>query len=149
MSPKPLVWINGYPGTGKLTIAKFLTKRLLGNDKAMLIHNHILIDPIAWCFGNPIKEPEWYRIRHALRAGLFENYVKNPSELHKTIVFTGAFRKPKATIRPLQTPRPIYSTTLTVSRLRKEHQRRPIFFARIQRRRRERRARILTHILEH
>jgi adenylylsulfate kinase-like enzyme len=87
--PQPLIWINGYPGTGKLTIAKFLVSQLLGNSKAMLIHNHILIDPIYRRFGDSVTPADVDRIRHALREGFFENYVRNEDMMDRVIVFTG------------------------------------------------------------
>lgn len=42
-SPAPVIYINGYPGVGKFTIAKALQRLIAGS---ILIHNHQLIDPI-------------------------------------------------------------------------------------------------------
>ena len=41
----PLVWINGFPETGKLRVAEQLSI-LLGAGKTILTHNHQLIDPV-------------------------------------------------------------------------------------------------------
>lgn len=41
----PLLWINGFPGSGKLTIAKKIVKLSAGDT--VLIDNHQLIDPVA------------------------------------------------------------------------------------------------------
>ncbi|KAK1674766.1 hypothetical protein BDP55DRAFT_666228 [Colletotrichum godetiae] len=42
-NPQPIIHINGYPGTGKLTIARALEQKLAPG--ARLIHNHPLINP--------------------------------------------------------------------------------------------------------
>ncbi|KAK1766698.1 hypothetical protein QBC33DRAFT_83827 [Phialemonium atrogriseum] len=38
------IYINGYPGVGKLTVAKELEKLIPGSK---IYHNHLLIDPVA------------------------------------------------------------------------------------------------------
>jgi gluconate kinase len=49
-----VVHINGWPGCGKLTIARLLAKRL----SARLIDNHLLLNPVAAMFdrGAPLRE---------------------------------------------------------------------------------------------
>lgn len=54
VAPAPLVWINGFPGTGKLTIARELINIISGMDdgpdhvqpQPLLLDNHQLIDPV-------------------------------------------------------------------------------------------------------
>jgi len=45
MTPPPLIWINDFPGSGKLTVANALVN-LVGEDKIHLIDNHQLIDAV-------------------------------------------------------------------------------------------------------
>ncbi|KAM3499568.1 hypothetical protein MY10362_007176 [Beauveria mimosiformis] len=40
--PLPIIHINGFPGTGKLTVAKHLEQLL--TPRARLVHNHLLIN---------------------------------------------------------------------------------------------------------
>ena len=42
--PGCLVLLNGFPGVGKLTIARSLQSKL-GNEDTRLIDNHVIIDP--------------------------------------------------------------------------------------------------------
>ena len=42
----PLIWINGFPGTGKYTIASILANKWMEGQCA-LIHNHDLIDAVT------------------------------------------------------------------------------------------------------
>jgi hypothetical protein len=42
--PAPLVYINAFPGTGKLTTARALVSLL---TNSLLLGNHTLIDPVA------------------------------------------------------------------------------------------------------
>ncbi|KAF2624945.1 hypothetical protein BU25DRAFT_474443, partial [Macroventuria anomochaeta] len=52
--PAPLVWINGFLGSGKLTIARSLTTLL---PSMILIDNHKLIDPVEAHF--PQTHPDY------------------------------------------------------------------------------------------
>ncbi|KAF6823854.1 hypothetical protein CPLU01_11163 [Colletotrichum plurivorum] len=61
------IYINGYPGIGKLTIAKELQSRL---QHSKIYHNHLMIDPIA-----PIVDrtsPDYHAIRTGLRRHLLD-----------------------------------------------------------------------------
>ncbi|KAF6804264.1 hypothetical protein CSOJ01_10295 [Colletotrichum sojae] len=61
------IYINGYPGIGKLTIAKELQSRL---QHSKIYHNHLMIDPIA-----PIVDrtsPNYQAIRTSLRRHLLD-----------------------------------------------------------------------------
>lgn len=58
---QPFIYINGFPGVGKLTIARELQKLL---PKAELIDNHQLIDPVAAIFER--TDPEYQPARKEL-----------------------------------------------------------------------------------
>jgi uridine kinase len=45
MTPHLLIWINGFPGSGKPTAANALVN-LVGEDKIHLIDNHQFIDAV-------------------------------------------------------------------------------------------------------
>ncbi len=80
----PLVWINGFPGAGKLTVATALAEL----DKTVIvIDNHRLIDPVEAKF--PRSHPDYQRERHLYRQKVFEEHVCNPATLSRTVVFTG------------------------------------------------------------
>ncbi|KAK2729109.1 hypothetical protein CKAH01_10548 [Colletotrichum kahawae] len=79
----PVIWINGFPGTGKLTIATQLV-RLIGKDRAVLIDNHQLIDNVKL----PRRHPQYWEARALERQKAFRAYVLAPHMQHKTIIFT-------------------------------------------------------------
>ena len=95
MTVAPPVWINGFLGTGKYTIAKQLAS-LLGNEKAILINDHQLIDPVEE--GIARKHPEYPNLRlhpdcqnrrRERRLTAFEQYVVDASMPSITVIFTG------------------------------------------------------------
>lgn len=95
MAAAPLVWINGFPGTGKYTIAKQLVS-LLGNEKAILIDNHQLIDPVEQEialnrpeYQNVRLHPNYQNRRREKRVAAFEQYVVDASMHSTTVIFTG------------------------------------------------------------
>jgi hypothetical protein len=65
-----IVHINGWPGSGKLTIARQLTKLLNGR----LVDNHTLINPADCLFDR--ADPHYWPLRCALRSVVFEYAVK-------------------------------------------------------------------------
>ncbi|GAA3061961.1 hypothetical protein GCM10010520_07780 [Rhizobium viscosum] len=85
MTQKPasrIVHINGWPGTGKLTIGRLLAKRL----GARLIDNHMLLNPAEALFarGNPLHAS----LREQIRRAVFDHAVRaDPAE---SFVFTDA-----------------------------------------------------------
>ncbi|MCJ1328816.1 hypothetical protein MMC10_005493 [Thelotrema lepadinum] len=84
MATTPLVWINGFPGTGKLTVAKALVA--LSDEEILLIDNHQLIDPVEAKYSR--DHPDYQQQRQLQRNRVFEKVVHN-KELHsRTIVFT-------------------------------------------------------------
>jgi hypothetical protein len=83
-SPPPVVWINGFPGIGKLTVSRKIVE-LVGQDQILLIDNHQLIDPVKL----PRSHPEYQILRKAERTKVFEKYVLKPEACPKIIIFTG------------------------------------------------------------
>ncbi|KAL7914673.1 hypothetical protein GGI35DRAFT_154278 [Trichoderma velutinum] len=79
----PIVWINAFPGTGKLTVAR----ELVGLDQSsFLIDNHQLIDPVAARFSR--DHPQYQIERRRERERAFDKYVLEPTMISKTIIFT-------------------------------------------------------------
>jgi len=77
-----LIWISGYPGVGKFTIAKEL-KALIGQD-AILIDNHQLIDVVDL----PRDHVDYQSQRKAVRAQAFERVLFNGETATKVAIFT-------------------------------------------------------------
>ncbi|KAI1175827.1 hypothetical protein F4777DRAFT_578612 [Nemania sp. FL0916] len=79
----PLIWINGFPGSGKLTVATALQAL---NRSMTLIDNHKLIDPVSLRL--PRSHPKYQQERKAERQAAFRQHVLGSSSLSKPIVFT-------------------------------------------------------------
>lgn len=79
----PVIWMNGYPGTGKLTVATQLL-RFLGEDNAVLIDNHQLIDKVQLSR----RHPKYWEARRFQRQRAFETYVLPEAMRNKVIIFT-------------------------------------------------------------
>lgn len=86
MIPAPLVWMNGFPGCGKLTVARVLVE-LLGTDNAVLIDNHQLIDPVEARM--PRDHTDYQKERQLQRTIAFTEYVDNAALRSRIIIFTG------------------------------------------------------------
>ncbi len=82
----PLLWVNGFPGSGKLTVMRVLTE-LLGVNRAVLIDNHQMIDPVEAT--TPREHPAYQRQRQLQREKVFKEYVSNPERASQIIIFTG------------------------------------------------------------
>lgn len=77
------IYINSYPGVGKLTVAKELEKLIPGSK---VYHNHLLIDPVA-----PLVErtsPHYHTIRASLRRHVLDIIATSEATQHVTWVFT-------------------------------------------------------------
>ncbi|KAH6984740.1 hypothetical protein BKA56DRAFT_614459 [Ilyonectria sp. MPI-CAGE-AT-0026] len=79
----PFIYINGYPGVGKLTVAKELCKLL---PKAKLVSNHLLIDPVAAIFERTGEE--YQPLRQLLRRQVLKSMAISTSTRDVTWVFT-------------------------------------------------------------
>ena len=62
-----VLFLNGFPGVGKLTIARHL-RRIL--SESLLVDNHLLIDPAEAI--EPNRTPAHYTLRRAIRQAAFE-----------------------------------------------------------------------------
>lgn len=82
----PFIYINGYPGVGKLTVARELEKLL---PKSKIYHNHLLIDPIA-----PLVDrtsPEYTAIRTNLRRQILDVIATSEATRDTTWIFTDSW----------------------------------------------------------
>ncbi|WLR93444.1 nucleoside kinase [Shinella zoogloeoides] len=71
-APGLIVHINGWPGTGKLTIGRLLADRL----GARLLDNHTMINPAEALFSR--RDPLHYSLRNAVRDAVFEHLLRAP-----------------------------------------------------------------------
>lgn len=71
----PLVWINGFPGLGKLTIAKILAAR---DTNIILVDNHQMIDPVEAKISRDHPDYQTERQRHR-QLVLMSMYLVVPS----------------------------------------------------------------------
>ncbi|KAI9795716.1 MAG: hypothetical protein M1833_006885 [Piccolia ochrophora] len=78
-----IVYINGYPGVGKLTVARELSK-LISNSK--IIDNHHLIDPVAMVYDRTM--PEYQPLRRAVREAVLSSIAKSSSTKDVTWICT-------------------------------------------------------------
>lgn len=79
-----IIVLNGFPGTGKLTILKKV-KELLPTETACLLDNHLLIDPVAAVI--PGRSQEHHELRRKIRAPIFEKLQERAQKGH-TILMT-------------------------------------------------------------
>lgn len=105
MAPRPIIYINSWPGAGKHTIAKALAQ-LFGDGARVVrstispgnyrpltnsppenqVHNHLHIDLADAIL--PRSSPDYQALRHQLRSALFRTLVNSP-DTHDTIyIFT-------------------------------------------------------------
>ncbi|KAJ4247813.1 hypothetical protein NW762_013022 [Fusarium torreyae] len=74
-----IIVLNGFPGTGKLTILKHL-KELLLAETSCLLDNHLLIDPVAAVI--PDRSDRHHELRRLVRAPIFEELGNRAREGH-------------------------------------------------------------------
>ncbi len=82
--PLPIIHINGFPGTGKLTIAKELQILLGAHGK--LVHNHLLINPADAVLHR--TQPGYQDLRRALREAVFSALADAPATHGTAYIFT-------------------------------------------------------------
>lgn len=81
--PLPIIHLNGFPGTGKLTVAKHLEQLL---PRARLVHNHLLINPADAVLRR--DEAGYQNLRHAIRAAIFASLVESTATHNFAYLFT-------------------------------------------------------------
>ncbi|KAK4182082.1 hypothetical protein QBC35DRAFT_396683 [Podospora australis] len=81
----PIIWMNGFPGTGKLTVAEKLAA-LCGPENATVLDNHKLIDPVEAKI--PRSHPDYQKERQLYRQAVFEEHVCNAGTLSRLVIFT-------------------------------------------------------------
>jgi hypothetical protein len=89
--PAPIIYINGWPGVGKHTIAKALEKKLDGKGRVVSstisslthlvlskcqVHNHKHIDLAGAIL--PRSTPNYYPLRYQLLEVIFSTLATNP-----------------------------------------------------------------------
>ncbi|KAM6505163.1 hypothetical protein FSOLCH5_015082 [Fusarium solani] len=74
-----IIVLNGFPGTGKLTILKKV-KELLPTETACLLDNHLLIDPVVAVI--PGRSQEHHELRHKIRVPIFEKLQERAQQGH-------------------------------------------------------------------
>ena len=85
-SPPCVLLLNGFPGVGKLTIAKTLEPKLLhSGTPCRLIDNHLLIDPVVAI--EPIRNKAHYALRKKFRQTLYEG-LNEVKEKRLVMLFT-------------------------------------------------------------
>lgn len=85
-NPHPLIHINGFPGTGKLTVAQDLVAHVALSANLKLIHNHLLINPADAVLHR--TQPGYQSLRRAVRAAIFTSLATEPATFNTTYLFT-------------------------------------------------------------
>src|SRR5262245_44240671 len=70
-----IIHVNGWPGCGKLTIARFLTRRLNGK----LLDNHTLLNPAEALFDR--SDPLHGSLRRQVRACVLDHAARLPPSI--------------------------------------------------------------------
>ncbi|KAK4158063.1 hypothetical protein C8A00DRAFT_11133 [Chaetomidium leptoderma] len=79
----PVVWINGFPGSGKLTVATAVAAL----DKTVIVlDNHKLIDPVEARFAR--IHPSYQHERSLFRQAILDRYVYDVATLSRLVIFT-------------------------------------------------------------
>ncbi|KAK1727980.1 uncharacterized protein BDZ83DRAFT_717369 [Colletotrichum acutatum] len=80
------IYINGYPGVGKLTIANAVSKLI---PRSRVFHNHLLIDPVAALLDRDDVEA-YNDLRTTFRRHALDTIATHPALADKTFIFTDA-----------------------------------------------------------
>lgn len=83
-NPLPLIHLNGFPGVGKLTIARALQQRL--GAVGRLVHNHMLINPADAVLHR--TEEGYQDLRRAIRSAVFASLADSPATYGAAYIFT-------------------------------------------------------------
>ncbi|KAF2642956.1 hypothetical protein P280DRAFT_467068 [Massarina eburnea CBS 473.64] len=91
--PLPIIHINGFPGTGILTIAREVVTSLQehfaaseSGCQAKLVHNHLLINPADAVLHR--TQPGYQILRKALRDAVFSTVKSEPATFTTAYLFT-------------------------------------------------------------
>ncbi|PTB36887.1 hypothetical protein M441DRAFT_72952 [Trichoderma asperellum CBS 433.97] len=79
--PGSVIWVNGFPGSGNLTVARELARIYMSS---ILIENHKLIDPVETNF--PQNYPQYQIARERRREWAFEHFVSEPTRVFETVI---------------------------------------------------------------
>ncbi|RYP53710.1 hypothetical protein DL768_001310 [Monosporascus sp. mg162] len=79
----PVLWINGFPGSSKLTVAKILAGI---HHSAVALDNYRLIDPVEARFSR--DRPDYQKHRRLYRQAVLDHYVRDESTLTRLVGFT-------------------------------------------------------------
>ncbi|KAL0944554.1 uncharacterized protein CTRU02_202441 [Colletotrichum truncatum] len=84
--PLPIIYINGFPGTGKLTIAQIIS----GDSSRMLklVHNHLLINPVEAVLQR--EQPGYHTLRRRIRSAVFDSLIHERATHASAYIFTDA-----------------------------------------------------------
>ncbi|KAI7158114.1 hypothetical protein KC349_g5090 [Hortaea werneckii] len=83
--PACVVLLNGFPGTGKLAVARALRSKL-GDTNTRLVDNHLIIDPAEAT--HPGRRHEHKALRDVVRRAVFQDLKGLPENI-RTIILTG------------------------------------------------------------
>jgi tRNA uridine 5-carbamoylmethylation protein Kti12 len=93
LKPRPIIHINGFPGTGKLTIARELVTILQehfstsgSEEQVKLVHNHLLINPADAVLHR--TQAGYQTLRKALRDAVFSTLKNEPATFTTAYLFT-------------------------------------------------------------
>jgi hypothetical protein len=91
--PLPVIHINGFPGTGKLTIAREVVNILQehfaafgSGEQVKLVHNHLLINPADAVLHR--TQPGYQRLRKTLRDAVFSTLKSETATFTTAYLFT-------------------------------------------------------------
>lgn len=79
--PPCVLLLNGFPGVGKLTVARGIHEKLSGTSR--LVDNHLLIDPVLAIM--PTRDKAHYDLRKAFRQTVFDG-LKRLKEREDSLV---------------------------------------------------------------
>lgn len=83
VAPQPIIYINGYPGVGKLTIAKALEKLM---PEAKVIDHHMLINPVDAVLSRSDRGyQELRRLPTLIRKAIFKRIARNKATFKTTL----------------------------------------------------------------
>lgn len=91
--PLPIIHLNGFPGTGKLTIAREVVTILQEHfasfgtgEQVKLVHNHLMINPADAVLHR--TQPGYQKLRKALRDAIFSTLKSEPATFTTAYLFT-------------------------------------------------------------